>query len=420
MESKQGDIVKIKAYTPINWQKEAHKALELRPNGLTLVVKAHRQVGKSLFILNALLFNSINYSGSISYYIAPTSNQSRKVFREMCKCLEGTPLVKTSNVNLMSVEFWNGSEVHFKSAEQKDGALRGFTCKGRGLLCVDEAAYISAEVFANVLNYTNVNNNDVIIVSTPKFESGFFYDLYCEGLKGDKENVVTIDVNDYDTSMFLPEDKKEFYKRTMPTLQYQTDIEGMFIKEFSTVFGEFANVCSNKYNAFNTNYTFGIDWGTGSGGDRTAISVFNDEKQQVGLYFFDDKDPQQTIDYIMQLVDEYQPKKVTVEQNSIGKIYGDMLRKEIIKRNGITFKFFNTSNTSKNKIVNQLQVAIANKTIQLLNNTDLKLEMSNYEVEKTNTGKITYNAASGYHDDLIMATMIAYDSIINKNRLDVA
>lgn len=419
MENKE-EVIKIKAYTPINWQKEAHKALGLKPNGLTLVVKAHRQVGKSLFILNALLFNSINYAGSVSYYIAPTSNQSRKVFREMCKCLEDTPLVKASNVNLMSVEFWNGSEVHFKSAEQKDGALRGFTCKGRGLLCVDEAAYISAEVFANVLNYTNVNNNNVIVVSTPKFESGFFYDLYCQGLTGDKENVVTIDVNDYDTSRFLPEDKKEFYRSTMPPLQYQTDIEGLFIKEFSTVFGEFSSVCTNKYNALNTNFYFGVDWGTGSGGDRTAISIFNDEKQQVGLYFFDDKDPQQTINYIMDLVDEYNPKKITVEQNSIGKVYGDMLRKEVVKRNGITFRFFNTNNTSKNKIVNQLQVAISNKTIQLLDNTDLKLELSNYEVQKTPTGKITYNAASGYHDDILMSTMIAYDSIINKNRLQVA
>lgn len=420
MDNKKEDIIKIKAYTPINWQKEAHKALEEKPNGLTLVVKSHRQVGKSLFILNALLYNSINYNGSVSYYISPTSNQSRKVFREMCKCLEGTPLIKASNVNLMSVEFWNGSEVHFKSAEQKDGALRGFTCKNRGLLCVDEAAYISAEVFANVLNYTNVNNNDVIVVSTPKFESGFFYDLYCQGLKGDKEDVVTIDVNNYDTSMFLPESKKEFYKATMPPLQYQTDIEGLFIKEFSTVFGEFAKVCSNKYDASNTEYTFGIDWGTGNGKDRTAISIFNGLKQQVGLYYFDDKDPQETIDYIMELVEEYRPKKVTVEKNSIGDVFGKLLRKELMKYNNTIFRFFNMDNKSKNRIVGQLQVAINNGTIQLLNDTELKMEMSNYEVEKTNTGKTTFNARVGYHDDLITASMIAYDSIINKNRLMVA
>lgn len=420
MTKNNSNIIKIKAYTPVGWQADAHKKLNENERGLTLVIKAHRQVGKSLFILNSLLQTSINYAGSVSYYVAPTSNQSRKVFKELVKALEKTPLISTSNASLMDIEFWNGSEIHFKSAEQKDGALRGFTCKGRGILCVDEAAYISAEVFANVLNYTNVNNNNVIVVSTPKFQSGFFYDLYLKGLTDNEDNVVTIDVNDYDTSMFLPESKKQFYKATMPILQYQTDILGEFIKEFSTVFGEFSNICSNKYNILNTDYVFGIDWGTGNGGDRTAISIFNSEKQQVGLYFFDDKDPTETIDYIVKLVDEYHPKKVTVEKNSIGDVLGKLLRKALINKKETVFKFFNTTNESKNRIVNQLQVAISNKKAQLLDNTDLKLEMSNYEVQKTPTGKVTYNAASGYHDDLLMATMIAYDSIINKNRLMVA
>lgn len=413
------NTINIKAYKPINWQRDAHSILNEHPCGLTLVIKAHRQVGKSLFVSNALLYNSINFPGSVSYYIAPTYIQSRKVFRDIVKSLQDTPLVTTANETLLYIAFNNGSEIYFKSAEQKDGALRGFTCKKRGLLCIDEAAYISAEVFANVLNYTNVNNNDVLVVSTPKFESGFFYELYCDGLAG-AENIKVIDVNDYDTSMFLPEDKKAFYKRTMPALQYQTDILGLFIKEFSQVFGEFASVCSNKYDAYNTDYYFGIDWGTGVGKDRTSISIFNGLKQQVGLYYFDDKDPQETIDFIVSLVDEYHPKKVTVEKNSIGEVLGKMLRKALIAYKSTTFKFFNTDNNSKNRIVNQFQVAINNNNVQLLDDVEQKMEMTNYQVEKTPTGKITYNAASGFHDDIIMSTMIALDSIINKGHLNVA
>lgn len=412
-------VIHIKAYNPVGWQREAHKVIADHPYGLTLVIKSHRQVGKSTFIINQLLYNAVNYNGSVSFYVAPTNNQSRKVFREIVKLMEKTPLLESANNNELRIEFTNGSEIHFRSNQQTDGALRGYTCKGRGLLCIDEAAYISPEVFANVLNYTNVNNNNVIIVSTPKFQSGFFYDLYCVGKAGTDANVVTIDVNDFDTSIFLPESKKEFYRKTMPPLEYQTDILGEFIKEFSTVFGEFADVCTNKYNALNTEYYFGVDWGTGSKEDRTAISVFNSDKQQVGLYYFDDLDPQQTIDYIVKLVDEYRPKKITVEQNSIGKVYGPMLRKALMMYNTM-FKYFNMTNESKNRIVNQLQVAIANRKIQLLDNTDQKLEMSNYEVQKTPTGKVTYNAASGFHDDIITSAMIAYDSIVHQNRLMVA
>lgn len=419
MEEKKRTVT-LTAYTPINWQQEAHKALEETPYGLTLVIKAHRQVGKSLFILNALLYNSVNYEGSISYYLAPTSNQSRKLYRELCKSLEKTPLLQNKNENLLYIGLTNGSEIHFKSAEQKDGALRGYTCKKRGLLCVDEAAYISGEIFANVLNYTNVNNNDVIIVSTPKFESGFFYELFCKGLTENDKNIKSIDVNDYDTSMFLPEAKKQFYKATMPPLQYQTDIEGLFIKEFSAVFGEFSDVCSNRFSESNKDFYFGIDWGTGNGADRTAISIFNGLKQQVAIHYFDDKDPNETIAYIIGLVEEYHPKKITVEKNSIGDVFGKLLRKALEPYRQTIFKFFVTDNNSKNRIVGQLQVAIANKTVQLLDHTELKMEMANYQVEKTPSGKVTYNAVTGRHDDIIMATMIALDSIINVNKLQIA
>jgi len=413
--------IKLQGYSPISWQQEAHKALAEHASGLTLVVKAHRQVGKTMFICNALLFNSVNYAGSVSYFIAPTWTQSRKVFRELVKSMAGIPILKASNETLLSISFINGSEIYLKSAEQSDGALRGFTCKKRGLLCIDEAAYISMDVFANVMNYTNVNNNNVIIVSTPKFESGFFYDLFCKGLSGVDKNVISIDVNNYDTSMFLSDEKKAFYKVTMPTLMYQTDILGLFIKESSAVFGEFNHACSNKFNTDNTDYYFGVDWGTGNGNDRTAISIFNGLKQQVAMHYFDDKDPNETIEYILKLTEEYHPKKITVEKNSIGDVFGKLLRKELMQKHPKTsFRFFITDNNSKNRIVGQLQVAINNKAIQLLDDTQLKIEMVNYEVQKTPTGKVTYNAASGQHDDCLMATMICLDSIMHKNELYVA
>jgi hypothetical protein len=38
-----------------------------------------------------------------------------------------------------------------------------------------------------------------------------------------------------------------------------------------------------------------------------------------------------------------------------------------------------------------------------------------YESKLSNSGKITYNAANGYHDDLVMATMLAYNCITKAN-----
>ena len=38
-----------------------------------------------------------------------------------------------------------------------------------------------------------------------------------------------------------------------------------------------------------------------------------------------------------------------------------------------------------------------------------------YESKLSTSGKVTYNAASGYHDDIVIATMLALDCITKAN-----
>ena len=54
-----------------------------------------------------------------------------------------------------------------------------------------------------------------------------------------------------------------------------------------------------------------------------------------------------------------------------------------------------------------LQVAIQNSEIQLFNDLELVTELTQYECKPSLTGKQTYNAAKGYHDDILMSIMLA-------------
>ena len=54
-------------------------------------------------------------------------------------------------------------------------------------------------------------------------------------------------------------------------------------------------------------------------------------------------------------------------------------------------------------------IAIQNNEVQLLNDERLINEMTTYQLETTQTGKVTYNAAKGCHDDLVIATLLAFD-----------
>ena len=74
----------------------------------------------------------------------------------------------------------------------------------------------------------------------------------------------------------------------------------------------------------------------------------------VFIEYFNDKTPTEQIDRIVRLIEQYQPIKITVESNSIGNIYFDMLQKRVKRR----ILKFTTTNDSKNKIIDKLGVAL--------------------------------------------------------------
>lgn len=137
----------------------------------------------------------------------------------------------------------------------------------------------------------------------------------------------------------------------------------------------------------------------------------------VFIEYFNDKTPTEQIDRIVRLIEQYQPIKITVESNSIGNIYFDMLQKRVKCR----ILKFTTTNDSKNKIIDKLGIALENKEIGILRDEELLTELRMYAAEKTKTGKITYNAPSGYKDDAVMSLAICWDSLFtNKGNYNIS
>lgn len=73
---------------------------------------------------------------------------------------------------------------------------------------------------------------------------------------------------------------------------------------------------------------------------------------------------------------------------------------------------FQTTNKSKNRIINNLQAAIEAGNIKLIKDDELLIELKAYEMQvNKNTGNITFNAPNGFKDDLVMSLAICFDSI---------
>lgn len=408
-----------KGYSPFIYQLKVHTAMnDSYRSGKIFTIKAKRQVGKSFLAENELLRFAINYPGSVNCIVEPTLGQSRKVFKELVQAVIDSDILRRKNETLLELEFNNGSSILFRSGEQMD-SLRGFSVSG--LLVLDEAAYLKDEVFEIIKPTTDVWNAPILIISTPRFREGFFYECFKKGFDSNfSKYYQSFDWALEDTSMLLSEDKLEMYRLTTSKNKFRTEYLGEFADDDGCLFNNIANCIIDKKPEYHNLY-IGVDWATGSGKDYTCITALNENGQMVFIKYFNDKTPTEQVDLLTNIFTEYQGfiKIVQVEQNSIGSVFYDIL----VKRNPkLRIVKFLTTNKSKAAIVNKLQAALENEKIGILKDDKLLNELRLYEASyNPKTGNVSYNAPSGFNDDTCISLMLAYDALnTNKGTYNIA
>ena len=377
--------------------------------GDTYVVKARRQCGKSVVAIAVLLFFAFR-TKSIGVCIEPTLNQSRRVFRQILSAVGGekSPLIKSANLTLLHIEFCNGSEITFGSAEQGD-ALRGLTVK-YSVLVLDEASFLDKDTVEILQPLVDVKRCPVVMISTPLFRSGSFYEAYERGVKGDR-HVHVYDWAQYDTSELLSNEKLEYYRQTMSPLKFRSEYLGEFIDEGSYIFGDGIGKCTGPLSQKPPLYA-GIDWSAGDDNDYTVLTLMDEDGAVCNTRSWKDFDAVDLVDAIALELGRYPSLQTAqVELNSIGKIYRDLLKRKV--RKGL-LKDFTTTNESKRRVVEQLVEAFQTGRIRIPADKELQKELQHYQIEKTPSGKVTYNAINGVHDDYVVSLALTWDLCLKK------
>ena len=123
--------------------------------------------------------------------------------------------------------------------------------------------------------------------------------------------------------------------------------------------------------------------------------------------------PSEQIDWIADIIlnklDPKKIKKIFAESNSIGNVYIDLLRKKVEGSlgNNVKIEEFTTTNDTKREIIEYLISRIGNESVKLFDDNEQYREFSMYMMEITPSGKVSYNAQLGAHDDCVMASAIA-------------
>lgn len=410
----------IKGSKLFSYQKDVvDEVLKDQGTNKKVIVKSRRQVGKSLLICNLLLYFSFNKEGSKNYCLSPTFRQGKKIFKSLAKVLSNwnaRGLCKSVNSSDLTIEFTNGSEIIFKSAEQREN-LRGETVTG--ILCIDEFAYIPDEIYDIVRPWTDFHKAVTLCVSTPFIKEGYFWEFFNYGLER-LHNMVTIDWADDkyqdDLDKILTPDQLKEYESILPKKVFLTEYMGQFIEGGGMVFEGFKEVAKDAKIGDTDKLFVGIDWSNQKGQDDTVVSFFNQRGQQVKLLCWNDLSPLKQIDVIYKELEPYLSRisVIVCETNSLGSPYTDMLKERLQDSHKKKVVEFNTTNASKNDLVGKMQVALEQQTITLLPIDKQMREFSYYSAEyNIKTKTISYNAPTGLHDDIVMADMFALHGLQN-------
>lgn len=418
------------------WQKDLVDTYLKYPTGKWFIIKSPRQCGKSISLEYLLVYASLSESNSVSMAISPTISQARKLYNDIVQF--AGKLLKKSNGSLLYIEFINGSSIHFKSAEQGD-SVRGFTTKKKGILVVDEAAYINKDWFYSVVvPIANVYKSDIFCFSTPKYKQGLFYELYSQAAPHylntyHASHIISFDWNNYDLSKYLTPELLELYRQQLPKAAFTSEYLAEFIDGDGSVFTDFKK-CIGEVEFDNTKpLHISIDWGTGTGSDDTAISLGQYDGHKILIskqIYFNDKKTNETTDSILDIVKMYVRRgykeiNIVVEHNSIGQVYYDILKDKIDeyetrfnyeeddwrKEIEISISQFTTTNKSKKRIIEKLTMLFENDKVVIPNDDKLLTQLSMFEAKINENGTVIYKGANNSHDDLVMSLCFLVDAL---------
>ena len=393
------------------WQRDVFEACKLHNWQGTYVIKSIRQVGKSYFSRYLLLFFAMYKKKSVSLFVSPIMEQSRKVFDEVAQAIGRHA---NSNGTFKEITLQNGSKILFRSAEQGDN-LRGLTISGA--LIIDEAAFIPDDKFfySVLLPMTNVYKPPIFMFSTPQFKMGFFYNNF-----NNKDGVnFVFDWTQYDTSKYLTPQQLAIYKKQVPTFDFNREYLGLFAENESSVFSHITQAdCT--YN-FTQPVYIGVDWGGAIGKDYTAIACAQIEENKetkrkvvkvIEVDFFNTIPPGETIQRIIQHLKGFPEQYIIVEKNSIGNVYSHLLIDALPET--ASLRLFETTNKSKDRAIKKMVLLNEQKKLILPDTSEVSIEFASFESSVSSFGLLVYGAARGFHDDIVMATAFLVDMVYDE------
>lgn len=396
-------IVEIN-YEPQPYQYEIHTD----PSRFKVIVRGRRG-GKTEEEIQGAVVDSVRNPGR-HWLVGPSYRQIKSIAWTRLKAILDVDKdwifneqeLYAHNPNILD-EKGTPTRIELKGADKED-SLVGVALKS---LRVDEAALVKSEVWSRILRPMLADYRaPAYFYSTPRGRN-WFYDLYMKGVSGDsgwKSWKQPTSINKYITAEEIEESKKD-----MSELLFQQEFMAEFLSDDTGVFKRIRQCIVGAYKAAIPGrfYVMGVDLAKTV--DFTVLTVLDSVTREVVAWErFNDLAWSVQKLRVQELAARYNNALCVVDCTGVG----DPITEDL-QRAGLSMWYdgekpgFKFTNDSKSKLINNLAIAIEQRRITFPNEAVLIDELMSYEYAITDSGRITYNAPDGKHDDAVISLALA-------------
>jgi len=226
------DLADALGFTLDDWQRRL-----LCSTARRVVVRAPRQVGKSMTASILALYVAVTTTEGLVLVVSPAERQAKELVRVVrglaarlgLSTTEREQSIAPSAISMTKVEFPNGARV-LSVPGSSEATIRGFSAPS--LIIVDEASRVSEPTFGAIRPMmVAAPAFRLLLLSSPWLKAGLFFQAATDQTGIWERHHITLDECPRLSRDFIEEER-----RTLPAWVFQREYEGLFADDDQTLF----------------------------------------------------------------------------------------------------------------------------------------------------------------------------------------
>lgn len=344
--------------------------------------------------------------GSRVWWVAPTHSVGKEGFRICCEILKKfiqENIITIKNSAPHKITFPSGGEIEWRTA----GEARSLRGAGLDFLVLDEAAFVSSDIWYNALLPTLADKRgSALLITTPAGKSNWLYKLYQDNRNNEEWGMFSMP--SWTNTMTFPggenDPEIQTLRKLLPPEAFAQEIAAEWLDtDPGAVFRGWSKCIDGTIEKpYEGYFVFGIDLARKR--DYTAIVVMDTKNRRVVYLERFKMSWEETVERIIQLAHEWRPFKIAVDATGVGDPIVETLQQKIQGVEGVII-----TPQRRQMMLEALRIAIEERLITFPRHDVLIEELDSFRIEIMRSGTMRY-VSKAEHDDTVFALALAWEA----------